>query len=245
MGAPAAYSNLPNRSDGGVNVRAPGGEGASIFACESDLDVWSTIWPGSGLEACGSTHGYETDAGTSMSTPHVSGLAAILSARGLTNGQILDCIQKHSSNGGSYDQTSGYGIVDADAATASCTSGNTPNYVPPAGGSGGGGGNGASRTHVSVQVMSTTRKALARTGRLKVVVSSDRPVTVKLRAIMGRGRHAKTVARGRVKLTKAGHRKGKLELSRKARRKLAHGSKSRLVVRYSAPGGVSGTATRG
>jgi serine protease len=117
-GLPSYYSNFPNNPHGmgSVGVRAPGGEGSIIF-CEDDLDIWSTMWPGSDFDSCGSISGYETLAGTSMATPFVSGVAALLFGKGLNNQQVLDKLKTTSSNQGSYDPVFGYGIVDADAAT--------------------------------------------------------------------------------------------------------------------------------
>jgi subtilisin family serine protease len=119
-GFPSSYSNFPLRLDGGVAVRAPGGEGTG--SCDNS-DIWSTYWPGASgddAEAC-PPKGYEPLAGTSMATPFVSGIAAMLRGAGLSNQQVLDCIKRTSSNGGSYDPIWGYGIVNAEAAVAGCT----------------------------------------------------------------------------------------------------------------------------
>jgi len=115
-GLPSYYSNFPvNKTM--LGFRAPGGVG-SVF-CEDDEDIWSTMWPGSDFECSGSgtIAGYETLAGTSMAAPQVSGVAALLSGKGLTNAQIVAKLKQTSSNHGTYDPVMGYGIVNADAAT--------------------------------------------------------------------------------------------------------------------------------
>jgi subtilisin family serine protease len=60
-----------------VGVVAPGGLG-TVF-CDDDEDIWSTIWPESGLNC--RHNGYDTLAGTSMATPHVAAVAALIEAK--------------------------------------------------------------------------------------------------------------------------------------------------------------------
>jgi subtilisin family serine protease len=224
-GNPSAYSNFPVSPSGTVAVRAPGGAGDPLF-CESDQDIWSTMWPKSGDDNCGGTiDGYDTLAGTSMSAPFASGVAALLAGRGLTAPQILQCLKAHSSNRGSYDPVNGYGIVDAAAAVGACSS-----RTPPFHG-----------RHVTVTLLKKARRQIAEDGRIKVTVKSDTAMKVKLRAAVVRGERSTTGARRTVTLDHAAKRTITMKLSQKARDALARKGSAKLRVTYSG-GGESGVA---
>jgi subtilisin family serine protease len=224
-GAPSFYSNFPVSPAGAVGVRAPGGTAG--IDCEDSLDIWSTIWPGASDDCTGPglLGGYETLTGTSMATPFVSGLAAILFGKGLTNAQVLACLKKTSSNKGGYDPVMGYGLVDADAATKSCKR------------SGSGGGTSGGGLKVSVTRERISRTRLARKRKVHVTVKASRKVSVALRAIAGRH----TLARKRVKLARAGKRTATVRLSKRAARYLRRHKHARFSVRWSG-GGQHGTA---
>ena len=252
-GLPSYYSNFPNSSEDNVGVRAPGGLG-SLF-CEDTEDIWSSILPdpdaGTGDfcndEANGDLSGYDTLAGTSMASPFVSGVAALLSAKGLSNAQIMECIKNTSSNQGSFDPVMGYGIVDADAATQSCSASATPSFTPASTSGGGGSTSGGQSSqpadYLAVTVKRISRRKLIRRRKVLVTIRSSRAVSVKLRGVTRRSRAArrKTAGRRTVGLSQAGTRRAYLRISRKAARRLRRNRRTTFQVLYRA-GTRSGVA---
>ena len=269
-GAPSYYSNFPDDPDQTVGVRAPGGAGSPF--CEDDEDIWSTIWPGSDFDCQGdgSLSGYDTLAGTSMASPFAAGLAAMLSGQGLTNAQIMECFKTTSSNKGGFDPVYGYGIIDADAATATCAPQTTPSYAPtqtaasgdgsgstgstPTGQSGGGssgtgGGSGtgspdAGGLTLQATVLRATRASIIRTGLVKVRLTANRPVSGRLAALVTRrGHRALRVGSKRFTLTKAGSRTVRIRLTRRGLTLLRRSRSASLRVKYAAPGARGYAAT--
>ncbi|MFC7491536.1 MULTISPECIES: S8 family serine peptidase [unclassified Knoellia] len=113
----SAFSELPIKPDLKV-VSAPGG--FAFGAC--DDDVWSTV-PTEATSACG-VAGYDSFAGTSMATPHVAGVAALLLAQGRSVDQTEKALLTTARTPvlglrGAFTPLYGYGIVDAQAAVAS------------------------------------------------------------------------------------------------------------------------------
>lgn len=135
---PSWFSNGAIKPDM-MAVAAPGGAG--LFFCEDD--IVSTVPQGMGSAVCGQSD-YDYYAGTSMATPQVAGVAALLFAQGRTldnvKSALIDTARTPGLGTGLYTTSYGHGIVDAAAATAYPGATGTTPTTTPGGGKGKGGG---------------------------------------------------------------------------------------------------------
>jgi serine protease len=96
---------------------APGG---GALTCGGD--ILSTYLRTAAHSTCSPATGYDALAGTSMATPFVSGVAALLAGKGLDNQAIVDCLVRTTDDLGlaGRDPVYGYGRINARKAVTGC-----------------------------------------------------------------------------------------------------------------------------
>ncbi len=116
----SAFSSGPIRPDLNA-VSAPGG--SLVPACGEDIVSTVPAGTSSSGATCGYGNNYDEFAGTSMATPHVAGVAALLAAQGRSVDNIYTTLTSTARTPGIgvrgvFSPVYGYGIVDAAAAVA-------------------------------------------------------------------------------------------------------------------------------
>src|SRR6478609_5635011 len=120
----SAFSSGPIKPDL-LAVSAPGG--SLVPVCGEDIVSSVPAGTSSSGATCGYGNNYDEYAGTSMATPHVAGVAALLAAQGRSVDNIYSTLTSTARTPGAgvrgtFTPVYGYGIVDAAAAVAAPTS---------------------------------------------------------------------------------------------------------------------------
>lgn len=118
----ALYSQGPyTLQEDMLAVSAPGGSGVAL--CGENVLTTFPFGFAHLNPTCGYPDGYEAGFGTSTAAPHVAGVAALLKGMGCNRAQTVSLLtstarQPLTGERGRWSPIYGYGIVDADAATA-------------------------------------------------------------------------------------------------------------------------------
>ncbi|MBD3190504.1 MAG: S8 family serine peptidase [Candidatus Heimdallarchaeota archaeon] len=139
VGYPAAYPEFiaVGATDSSDNIASFSNYGPELEISAPGVSILSTT--PTYLEGRGPFNpspNYDTLSGTSMATPHVSGVAALVYSADLTqtNGDVRNVLTSTAEDLGAsgWDQYFGYGLVDAEAAVAAVDGGSSGDTTPPA-----------------------------------------------------------------------------------------------------------------
>jgi subtilisin family serine protease len=127
----AAYSTFPNKLDNedgiGPGMVAPGGSGQPLFCDSYSENILSTVPLEKDTDGCTDVQGYQRNFGSSMASPHVAGVAALVydrlgGIRSVDNAKVVaDALLTSADDLGTpgYDPVFGHGRVNALAAVTS------------------------------------------------------------------------------------------------------------------------------
>lgn len=162
VGATGADGRVPNYSNGGsaLDVVAPGGDLGKDVNRDGYADgvLQQTL------------AGFEFYEGTSMASPHVAAIVALLLADGARPDDVRDLLVSTASNNGKFDTWSGYGLVDPVAALDAL-------------GGGGSGGGGTTTPPPTTDTVAPVISAVSgsRSGtRLDLWWTTDEPATTEI-----------------------------------------------------------------